>query len=136
MRGLILVDGAAATRTTPNSGEIVVSTAAPVCAFALALMAWPLTTAAVAPPVSPSGASDVSAVVRVAAKKSPDVAGQQQRTAGQCTGVYMYWSPRNRKCMDARDKPMARPPGVSPDEAWFPGSKGGDPACMREKAGC
>ena len=112
------------------------STPVPVRALALALMASPLAISAFAGAVLPNGVSPASDIVQLAAKKSRNSARQQHSAPGTCTGIYMYWSTKERRCMDARDKPMARPPGVSPEEPWFPGSKGGEPACMRGKAGC
>ena len=112
------------------------NTPGPIWTFLLALIAWSLTAAAFLAPVSPSGGvPQESAVVQVAAKKSGDPSGQHQSAANPCTETYMYWSTKDRKCRDARNKRSAPPPGVAP-QYWLPGSKGGEPACFRGKAGC
>jgi hypothetical protein len=105
----------------------------PIC-FASALIASPFSTIAFVAPVSPSGVPSVSPIVQVAASDRTTKRGKS--APGYCAEVYMYWSTKDRKCMDARNKPSSeRPPDVPP-EYWVPGTKGGAPACMRGKAGC
>ncbi len=111
-------------------------------AYGLGLAALTLLSAgAFAAPASPGGGprmSDVrSDVVPVSAQTTGRTGTHRSTASTGCHDTFMYWSTKGHKCMSARDKPMARPPGVSPDDpSWFPGIKGGDPGCMRGKSGC
>jgi hypothetical protein len=107
----------------------------PGCGFAIALLASPFASSAFVAPVPPNGVSSVSPIERVAARKSDQTARRQQSAPTYCAEVFMYWSAKDQKCIDARNKPSERPPDVPP-EYWVPGTKGGAPACMRGKAGC
>ena len=107
----------------------------PVCRLARALITSHFAVSNFVAPVSPSSVSRESPMVGVTANKSEQTARREQSAPTHCAEVYRYWSAKNKKCMDARDKPSAIPPGMSP-KYWVPGRKGAEPGCMRGKAGC
>lgn len=116
---------------------ICANISAPVYGLGLAALTLLSSAGAFAATISPGGVLQVSEIVQVAAKTTGRTGRHQGTSSAGCGEPFMYWSGKDRKCMSARNKPMARPPGVSPDDpSWFPGIKGGDPGCMRGKSGC